>query len=789
MLAVIAISSAGPAMTPSGLDANGNLQHAPKSETIAGLQVARLKDGVQIRIGEATKNIIFYGSEAVRVNTILDKPLTEHASLAVVGKPSAPELKIAEKGDGIQITSDHLLIAVDGKRGALTFMKPDGSVILREDGQHPSVIKQVEIFGSPTYEVTQRFTLKDRESLYGLGQYTDTFWDYRGQEVYMAQSNIGICIPFLISTERYGIMWDIYSKSIFKDGPEGMSLYAESAPGGIDYYFMAGETVDEVIVAYRDLTGAAPMFSKKSFGLWMCKERYKTQDRVIEVVRNFRQAKYSIDNIVQDWQYWGGADGSWSGKVWHNCIDRRDNKRTAPHEYVQLDQPIKARYVKLTNVYTPAGAVFSVSGLRLFGSGMGKAPQEVRGVAAERQANRRLMKVSWKRSPSTDFYIVRYGIKPDRLTLNYQVYDGQSVTIPGLNTDQDYFVTVDAINDTGVTQGTEIQPARTSGVPSDKDMAAYLLVYFKDEDHSLHFALSSDGYSFTDVNGGKPVIEGRDIAKQKGVRDPYIMRGPDNLFYMAMTDLHIYAQREGLRATEWQRDSEKYGWGNNRSLVLMKSSDLINWSSANLRVDQAFPGLEELGCVWAPEMVWNEKKDRIMLHFSMRSGNGDTRLYASDMDPQFSKMETKPELLLERPKGISYNDSDITRVGDKFYLLYAVYEDGRHGIKLAVSDHLDCGYQYRPEWVNSEQAACEAPNVWKRNGQDKWVLMYDIYGLRPPNFGFRETTDFKTFTDLGRFNEGVMKATNFSSPKHGAIMSLTAAQARRLADHWGVEKY
>lgn len=47
------------------------------------------------------------------------------------------------------------------------------------------------------------------------------------------------------------------------------------------------------------------------------------------------------------------------------------------------------------------------------------------------------------------------------------------------------------------------------------------------------------------------------------------------------------------------------------------------------------------------------------------------------------------------------------------------------------------------------------------------MIMYDIYGLRPPNFGFRETTDFKTFTDLGRFNEGVMKATNSSSPTLG----------------------
>jgi hypothetical protein len=55
--------------------------------------------------------------------------------------------------------------------------------------------------------------------------------------------------------------------------------------------------------------------------------------------------------------------------------------------------------------------------------------------------------------------------------------------------------------------------------------------------------------------------------------------------------------------------------------------------------------------------------------------------------------------------------------------------------------------------------------------------------------GFSETSDFKAFKKLGYFNDGVMKATNFSSPKHGAVISLTAAEAKRLAEHWGLAKY
>ena len=88
-------------------------------------------------------------------------------------------------------------------------------------------------------------------------------------------------------------------------------------------------------------------------------------------------------------------------------------------------------------------------------------------------------------------------------------------------------------------------PSARAGVPAEKDLSAYLFVFFKDDDHSLHFALSSDGYSFTDVNGGKPVMKGEDLAEQKGIRDPHIVRGPDNAFYLSMTDLHLFGKRMG----------------------------------------------------------------------------------------------------------------------------------------------------------------------------------------------------------------------------------------------------
>ena len=103
---------------------------------------------------------------------------------------------------------------------------------------------------------------------------------------------------------------------------------------------------------------------------------------------------------------------------------------------------------------------------------------------------------------------------------------------------------------------------------TEKDMGAYLFTYFNDPTHSLFMAISYDGYTFTAINGSEPIIAGDSIADQRGIRDPHIYRAPNDKFYIAMTDLHVFGKQKGLRTTQWERP-DKYGWGNNRGLVLM----------------------------------------------------------------------------------------------------------------------------------------------------------------------------------------------------------------------------
>lgn len=323
---------------------------------------------------------------------------------------------------------------------------------------------------------------------------------------------------------------------------------------------------------------------------------------------------------------------------------------------------------------------------------------------------------------------------------------------------------------------------------NETSMEAYLLVYFTDPTHGLHFALSTDGYTFTDVNNGNPVVRGDTIASQKGIRDPHITRGPDGAFYLATTDLHVFGKQMGYRETQWERDGDKYDWGNNRGFVLMKSFDLINWTHKNLIFADIFPELQEVACAWAPQTIYDPSAGKMMIYFTMRMSHGRTKLYYAYTNDDFNTLITLPKLLFEYPDStIQVLDADIIQMPDGRYCMTYVAQEHPGGIKMAISDSINKGYAYNPEWIDPVPGACEAPNVWKRIGEEKWVLMYDIFSINPHNFGFSETTDFKTFTELGHFNEGVMKTTNFTTPKHGAVIQLTKEEAKKLADYWGLD--
>ena len=154
-------------------------------------------------------------------------------------------------------------------------------------------------------------------------------------------------------------------------------------------------------------------------------------------------------------------EASVDGESFETLIDRCENSEDYSHDYFETPEA-RIRYIRLVNMAeTPAGGRFAVSGLRVFGDGNADAPAAVEAVTCERLEDERMMTVTWDESENAEGYIVRFGINPDELNIHYKTQDQTSIILKCLNRGVDYYVTVDAYNESGVTKSGQLVKAPT----------------------------------------------------------------------------------------------------------------------------------------------------------------------------------------------------------------------------------------------------------------------------------------------------------------------------------------
>lgn len=166
-------------------------------------------------------------------------------------------------------------------------------------------------------------------------------------------------------------------------------------------------------------------------------------------------ADYGITPVHgRDLPYRYLLEGSLDGENWSVLCDKSENTLDLSHDHIELETPTMLRYVRLTNRgTTPANGKFAVSGLRVFGKGGGDIPDLPKKFTATRLDDRRDMLVKWEPSEGADGYFIRFGVKEDALYTHWQVVSGCEAVIHCLISELDYFVTVDAYNESGVAKG------------------------------------------------------------------------------------------------------------------------------------------------------------------------------------------------------------------------------------------------------------------------------------------------------------------------------------------------
>ena len=419
----------------------------------------KLSDGMSVKTPEGNVRLRVINDRIIRVSATPDSKFPEDASLIVVPVEETANTKftVADDDSMAYLTTAEVKAAVNKKTGAVTFYDKEGKKILQENDYGRS-FTPISVEGTDGYTVSQTFAnLNDDEGIYGLGQHQSNEFNYKGKNEELFQYNTKVSMPFVVSTDNYGILWDSYSlcrwgnPNDYKQLPELFTLYNKEGKEGsitgtyvaadgttlvreepqiyfehlirgdlahvinlpqdfpfagskvtfegeivpqesgdynfilyysgyqtvtidgkevvperwrtawnpnsykftvnlekgkrtpiridwepnggvaycslrayapsegehkqemawwgemqdmVDYYFIYGENMDQVIDGYRTLTGKSQIMPKWAMGYWQSREKYNTQEEVLSTLAEFRERQIPIDNIVIDWLHW-----------------------------------------------------------------------------------------------------------------------------------------------------------------------------------------------------------------------------------------------------------------------------------------------------------------------------------------------------------------------------------------------------------------------------------------------------------------------------------------------------
>ena len=275
------------------------------------ISVKKESHGIILQMRPGVMRLEVYSPRTIRVTYALQDKLPDVSSLAVIAKPQRAAWNVSQNGDEIVLRTDEIQVHVQRATGSISFCDNSGAVILRENPDGGKSLTAAQVGQTSTLRSRQEFLLAPGEALYGLGQHPNGLMNYRGATVHLQQENpTESAVPVLVSSRGYGLFWDnpaITDVSIgggTEPGIPPLVSWTSEAADAVDYYFMQGPTLDEVIADYRELTGVAPMFGRWAWGFWQCKEHYATQQELLDVERRYRGMHVPLDCVIQDWYYW-----------------------------------------------------------------------------------------------------------------------------------------------------------------------------------------------------------------------------------------------------------------------------------------------------------------------------------------------------------------------------------------------------------------------------------------------------------------------------------------------------
>lgn len=326
------------------------------------------------------------------------------------------------------------------------------------------------------YQTYSPFSYKPTGYAQGAG-HGNTFMDKNGNWWHVVTSAIGIKHQFERRLCLYPANFDadgqLYCNATFGEFPQNIQPDTNRHPNSAFTGWM-------LLSAFKNAKASSQLDSfpiKNAFDedmqTWWAAKTNKAGEYLqvdlgseyeIQAIQvNFAEHNTSFLGRTEDIFHQYFIEYSNNGTKWKKLIDKSKNKKDVPHDYTPLSKPVKARYLKITNVRTP-DKNFAIRDLRVFGTGTGEKPMPTKFVQWDRNNfNQRYFKVKWEPVDNATGYLIEYGIEKNKLYNHFIIYNQDEFEISALNKGVDYFFTIRSFNENGISKASEILEMPASG--------------------------------------------------------------------------------------------------------------------------------------------------------------------------------------------------------------------------------------------------------------------------------------------------------------------------------------
>ncbi|HOF88763.1 MAG TPA: glycoside hydrolase family 31 protein [Armatimonadota bacterium] len=240
-----------------------------------------------------------WGADSARVRAA-PAPGVRELPGALLPPEQAGKAEIAVGNHGAELRNGKLVVTISDT-GWIRFLRADGAVLL-EELPH-LLVRDFKSLDGGAYRIQQRFRAYPGERLYGMGQHQHGLLDQKGAVLELRQQNTEVNIPFVVSNRRYGFLWNNPAVGV-AEFATNFTRWTCDAAQQIDYWLTAGDDYAELLRHYADATGHAPMMPEWASGFWQCKLRYRTQEELLSVAREYTRRGLPISVIVVDYFHW-----------------------------------------------------------------------------------------------------------------------------------------------------------------------------------------------------------------------------------------------------------------------------------------------------------------------------------------------------------------------------------------------------------------------------------------------------------------------------------------------------